>query len=269
MSLVSRIVSLAEGIAADIKALAAGKVDKVAGRGLSSADFSSEEKTKLALYPKPGTASAVIVANTVDIGAIDASFITISGNSALLSLGSSPAGTRRLLTFTGPFGQRKLIYNATSMIIPGYADLTLSGLYLLEVLSLGSGNWRVVAITMSNGTALVGTPFTGGYMYTAINEASIAGIDATATFDLLAVADANTLILMGTSTVTITSMGVARNGTRRLLMLRANITLKSSEDIVLPGGADIICQDGDIAEFCGNGYTKWQLISYLRGAKPV
>lgn len=49
--LVDRILALASAIAADIKALTAsvaGKVDKVSGKGLSTNDYTSAEKSKLA-----------------------------------------------------------------------------------------------------------------------------------------------------------------------------------------------------------------------------
>jgi len=47
VSLDARIIALAQAIGADIKALVSGKVDQVAGKGLSANDYTSTEKTKL------------------------------------------------------------------------------------------------------------------------------------------------------------------------------------------------------------------------------
>ena len=47
MSLVDKIVALAETIGADIRGLINGKVDKVSGKGLSDANFTELEKAKL------------------------------------------------------------------------------------------------------------------------------------------------------------------------------------------------------------------------------
>ena len=47
MTLETGIKALAEAVAVDVKALEGGKVDKVAGKGLSDANFTQTEKTKL------------------------------------------------------------------------------------------------------------------------------------------------------------------------------------------------------------------------------
>lgn len=47
MTLSARITSLAEAIGADIKALVAGKVDKVDGKALSANDYTDDDKAKL------------------------------------------------------------------------------------------------------------------------------------------------------------------------------------------------------------------------------
>lgn len=47
MSLVDKIVTMAETIGADVRELISGKVDKVSGKGLSDTNFTQAEKTKL------------------------------------------------------------------------------------------------------------------------------------------------------------------------------------------------------------------------------
>jgi hypothetical protein len=54
VSLVARVTALAQTIAADIKSLTSGKVDKVGGKGLSTEDYSTGEKNSLANISKMG-----------------------------------------------------------------------------------------------------------------------------------------------------------------------------------------------------------------------
>ena len=58
MSLVAGVTALAQAIAADFKALYAGKVDKVTGKGLSSTDFTQTEKDKLSAVAPGATANS-------------------------------------------------------------------------------------------------------------------------------------------------------------------------------------------------------------------
>jgi hypothetical protein len=62
VSLVARVTALAQAIAADIKSLTSGKVDKVSGKGLSAEDYSADEKSKLA-----GIASGAQVNNVTSV----------------------------------------------------------------------------------------------------------------------------------------------------------------------------------------------------------
>lgn len=48
MSLAGRLTAFASAVGADIKALFSDKVDKVAGKGLSSNDYTDDDKTALA-----------------------------------------------------------------------------------------------------------------------------------------------------------------------------------------------------------------------------
>lgn len=77
MGLVTNVTALAQAVAADIKALFAGKVDKVGGMGLSSNDFTSILSTKLAgvaigaqvnvITTVAGRTGDILLANT-DVG---------------------------------------------------------------------------------------------------------------------------------------------------------------------------------------------------------
>lgn len=62
MSLIAGVTALAQAIAADFKALYAGKVDKVTGKGLSTTDFTQTEKDKLSAVAPGATANSSDVA---------------------------------------------------------------------------------------------------------------------------------------------------------------------------------------------------------------
>lgn len=90
---------------------------------------------------------ATTTANTVNIGP--------GGGSSITSLGTMPAGTRRVLRFTY---DGVLFTNNAAIIIPGGANISSKANDTAQVLSLGSGNWLVLQYTKIDGTALVGPP---------------------------------------------------------------------------------------------------------------
>lgn len=90
-------------------------------------------------------------AATVDIGAAAANTISISGTTTITSLGTIANGAKRRLVFQGAL---TLTHNATSLILPGGANITAAAGDTAEFVSLGSGNWRCVDYTRADGTAL-------------------------------------------------------------------------------------------------------------------
>jgi len=63
MSLETGIIALAEAVGADVKALGEGKVDKVAGKGLSDTSYTQTEKTKLADIASEATKNRADILN--------------------------------------------------------------------------------------------------------------------------------------------------------------------------------------------------------------
>ncbi len=86
------------------------------------------------------TASAA----TVDLGAIaTGSYVHITGtNTTITSFGTVAAGISRVLVFDGAL---TLTHNATSLILPGGANITTAAGDVAEFVSEGSGNWRCTA----------------------------------------------------------------------------------------------------------------------------
>lgn len=90
MSLIAGVTALAQAIGADIKALYSGKVDKVAGKGLSANDYTTTEKNQLAALggAVPGFDNLVVNAAatgtvTLDVSAATVFDITLSANTTI------------------------------------------------------------------------------------------------------------------------------------------------------------------------------------------
>ncbi|MCP1446383.1 hypothetical protein J3D54_005515 [Pseudomonas sp. GGS8] len=90
-------------------------------------------------------------ATLTDIGAATSNVVAISGTTAIASLGLISAGARRTVQFLGAL---VLTHNATSLILPGNANITTAAGDTAEFLSLGGGNWICLDYTYR----LVGKP---------------------------------------------------------------------------------------------------------------
>lgn len=91
---------------------------------------------------------------TVNIGAAAANAITITGTTTITAFDSIADGAIRVLTFADAL---TLTHNATSLILPGGANITTAAGDVAVMLSLGSGNWRCIAYQRADGTAVDAT----------------------------------------------------------------------------------------------------------------
>lgn len=85
-------------------------------------------------------AADVASAATVDLGAVVGRFVDVTGTTTITSFGTVSAGIWRIVRFTGAL---TLTYNATSLILPGAANITTAAGDCCIAVSLGSGNWLV------------------------------------------------------------------------------------------------------------------------------
>jgi hypothetical protein len=92
-------------------------------------------------------------ASTVDLGAIAASNIRITGTTTINSFGTVRSGITKTVRFAGAL---TLTYNATSMILPGAASITTSADDTAVFVSLGSGNWICVSFLDAAGIPTFG-----------------------------------------------------------------------------------------------------------------
>ncbi|MFN5250407.1 MAG: hypothetical protein ACK5DE_05120, partial [Bacteroidota bacterium] len=104
---------------------------------------------------------------TTDLTIANGNFVHITGNSTITSFGNCEAGSRFVLVFDGT---PTITYNATSLIVPGTSNISVSPGDCCMIVSEGSGNWRIVAYFPISGgggggdiTAVVaGTGMSGG-----------------------------------------------------------------------------------------------------------
>lgn len=80
-------------------------------------------------------------AATVDISAATGNDVTITGTTGITAFGTVPAGTVVTLTFATSL---TITHNATSLICPNNQDIVTQAGDQVAVMSLGSGNWRVL-----------------------------------------------------------------------------------------------------------------------------
>jgi len=100
-------------------------------------------------------AAAVDVASgsTTNIGAAASLAVRITGTTTITAFDNVAAGIRRLGYFAGAL---TLTHNATSLILPGGANITTAAGDSFEAISLGSGNWKVVFYQKADGTPIAG-----------------------------------------------------------------------------------------------------------------
>ena len=85
-------------------------------------------------------------ATTTDLSTVNDGDITVTGTTTITGLGTLTAGIKKVLTFSGAL---TLTHNATSLILPGAANITTAAGDVAIMRSLGAGNWKCIAFTRS------------------------------------------------------------------------------------------------------------------------
>lgn len=135
-------------------------------------------------------------ATTCDLGTKDATFLTVSGTTTITGLGTVSAGIYKAVTFSGAL---TLTHNATSLILPGAANIVTAAGDTAIFLSLGSGNWKCMfyqaASVAIGGYALLAGSASQDFATKIITADGAVTANAGVKFPAVqvAVADANTL----------------------------------------------------------------------------
>jgi hypothetical protein len=111
------------------------------GTGL---DDNLRELQKVVRQDLASKGADIVAASTTDVGAVAGWMHDITGTTTITSLGTVSAGITKILKFEGVL---TLTHNATSLILPGGANITTANGDIGIFISEGSGNWRCVNYT--------------------------------------------------------------------------------------------------------------------------
>jgi len=95
--------------------------------------------------------SDIASAATTNIGAATGQYARVTGMTAITSLGTVNAGVMRWVEFTGAL---TLTHNATSLKLPGSANIITAAGDVGLFVSLGSGNWKCLYFCKVDGSAI-------------------------------------------------------------------------------------------------------------------
>ena len=195
-------------------------------------------------------------AATLDLGAQASRHLRITGNTAISSFGTAASGVRRQLRFAAAL---TLNHNATSLILPGGAAISVAAGDTATAISLGSGNWVVVdyqraaalpvlpgAITGSGltmTTARVLARVTAGSG--AIEEIPLANPAAALSFGITRGVELAT----NTGQVQYDFTGIPA-GLRRITILLRGVSISGTDDFLIQIGAGSIVN---------TGYNAWSM----------
>jgi hypothetical protein len=191
-------------------------------------------------------------ATTTDLGSKLTNLQAISGTTTITGFGSSAslANPVYFIRFTGAL---TLTHNATSLIIPGGANIVTVDGDTAVVQYLGSGNWRVRSYQRSGGRTLSMTGAT-----VAVASAGTCDIGAAAS---------NLVNITGTTTITsLGSTAVTANPIYFVRFTGALTLTHNGTSLILPGNANITTAAGDAGVFEYLGSGNWRCLSFTIAA---
>lgn len=112
--------------------------------------------------------STIASAATTNLARATGDFIHVSGTTTITALGTCSAGREIRVVFDGAL---ILTHNATSLILPGAANITTVAGDSAAFISEGSGNWRCVSFTAAT-RSHTGIGYASGGAVTQITSAS-------------------------------------------------------------------------------------------------
>lgn len=184
--------------------------------------------------------ASVASAATCDIGAASSPRVAITGTTTITSFGTKP-NRLRFVRFAGAL---TLTYNATSLILPGQANIVTSAGDYAVAESDASGNWTIIGYFPISAAPA--------------NQVEVSIASAT-TCDIGASASERVSI---TGTTTITSFGSKPNR-RRYVRFTGILTLTyDGTALILPGGASLTTAAGDTCTAISDNSGNWRVYDY-------
>ena len=117
----------------------------------SNLDDNLREIEKVVRQDLASKGADIASATTTDIGAVAGLMHDITGTTTITGLGTVSAGIWKVLKFEGAL---TLTHNATSLILPGAANITTADGDVGIFISEGSGNWRCLHYMKASGGVL-------------------------------------------------------------------------------------------------------------------
>lgn len=141
-----------------------------------------------------GPDDTIASASTTDLGSVPSGNVIVTGTTTITSFGLTAAvGTVKRVRFSGVL---TLTHNASSLIIPGSANVTTALNDCLTAVCYGSGQWIVTQYQRASGTALVSpsaaSTTTAGIVRLSTNAEALAGSLSTIAATPAALASSNT-----------------------------------------------------------------------------
>ncbi|MBL9034630.1 MAG: hypothetical protein JNN33_07705 [Rhodospirillaceae bacterium] len=97
--------------------------------------------------------SDIASAATIDLGAADGQYVKVTGAATITALGTVNAGVMRWVEFTGAL---TLTHNASSLKLPGAANIVTAAGDVGCFVSLGAGNWKCLGYFPASGIGAIG-----------------------------------------------------------------------------------------------------------------
>jgi len=292
MTIEAKLISLAQAVGADVKAL------KLADGDLTSLSTTAkdnlvaalnevfdlvaaggEDPTKLPLEGGNMTgpindAPAVDLnfTSNKDIGAADSNYVTAttSTTTTIATFPASVTGAVRYVDFQTP--ELTLQHNSR-LLLPGSANILTTVGDKAKFRCAGGDFWVCDWYRRANGQAVVASPdatklpLAGGRMTGPIEYVGYGAINAADNLNLASV-NANTVRIdnPGNGAITINNIASGTSGTRRIVFFNgAGVTLVHNSGLtILPGNANIVAAPGDHAEFACEGGATWRCMWYMR-----
>lgn len=218
-------------------------------------------------------------ATTTDLGTKTQNYLSVTGTATITGFGTPTNKTEYTLTFAGIL---TLTHNATSLILPGGANITTAAGDVAVMKHEGSGNWRCVSYTPASGVgALGGTTATSGHVLTANGSGSAPtwqtpnlGGYAAKTAGYTVIASDNGDIINWTTagaTASLTAAATLGSGFTSTLMNSAStgdVTIDPDGAETIDGLTTRVMRPGNRAEIVDTG-SAWITVSGIYSSAPA